>query len=69
MEIWSRDKPGKPGRRLATIAEYDPRSVDLISQQSAPAVKVTPIPKNRGLIVTRTAIQAQAAKRKSVAQP
>jgi hypothetical protein len=31
-------------------------------------VKVTPVPKNRGLIVTRTAIQAQAAKRKSVAQ-
>jgi len=68
MEIWSRDKPGKPGRRLATIAEYDPRSVDLISQQSAPAVKVTPVPRSRGLVVTRTTIQAQAAKRKSVAE-
>lgn len=68
MEIWSRDAPGKPGRRLATIAEYDPRSVDLISQQSAPAMKVTPVPRSRGLIVTRTAIQALAAKPKSIAE-
>jgi hypothetical protein len=67
MEIWSRDTPGKPGRRLATIAEYDARSVQLISQQSAPALKITAAPRNRGLIVTRTTIQAPALKPKSLA--
>jgi hypothetical protein len=62
MEIWSRDAPGKPGRRLATIAEYDPRSVELISQQSAPALKITPVRRSRGLIVTRTTVQPPALK-------
>lgn len=68
MEIWSRDAPGRPGRRLATIAQYDPRSVELVSQQSAPALKITPVARSRGLIVTRTTIQRLASKPKSVAE-
>jgi hypothetical protein len=67
MEIWSRDAPNKPGRRMATIAEYDPRSVQLIAQEGQPAVKVTPVPKSRGLIVTRTTIRAVTPKAKSIA--
>ncbi len=67
MEIWSRDAPNKPGRRMATIAEYDPRSVQLIAQEGQPAVKVTPVPKSRGLIVTRTTIRAVTPKVKSIA--
>jgi hypothetical protein len=66
IEIWTRDAPGRPGRRLATIAEYDPGSVQLVSQQSAPALKLTPVPRGRGLIVTRTMIQPPASRKPAV---
>jgi hypothetical protein len=67
IEVWSRDAPGKPGRRLATIAEYDPRSVQLIAQEGQPALKITPDRRSRGLIVTRTTIRPVAPKLKGLA--
>ena len=66
MEVWSRDAPGKPGRRLATVAEYDPRSVHLIAQDGQPALKITSDPRSRGLVVTRTTIPAVAPKLKGI---
>ena len=68
MEIWSRDAPGTPGRRVATIAEYDPFLVQLIAREGQPALMVTPVRNGRGLVVTRTIVRAVTPKATVIGQ-
>ena len=67
MEIWSKDAPNKPGRRVAVIAQYDPRNVQLSSAEGQTALQVTAVRGRRTLLVQRTTLQQFVGKARSIA--
>jgi hypothetical protein len=60
LEVWARGSDGKPGRRLATIAEFDARSVRSIRADGSAALRISVAADGKSIKLKNTALAAGA---------
>lgn len=60
IEIWSRDKGGKPGSYVATVAEYDPQAVSEVPQNGRASLMIGVARGGESIAIHRTVVPSTA---------